>query len=409
MLGRKIDLPPTIKTSPTGKIHQYDADSLLDWRGLLGRTGTALFDRRSWIVVVYCSVLAFGTALTLCLLVPGAQRMDRSLFDRLVDYFEVFISLLLAMYMGNCYMRWSQAVSCFKCFLSSIKTLMYTLRAVGVRQELVEELERLTVASCYVLEAEVHCMQQIPVASRVKRWKASVRAIVKKKLLTRDEQREMVRGYDQHAELIIGIHSTMIWTWVGQVMRKMRGENSVTPPMYVRLLFLCQDCLKEVEELKKILMVQFPFIYCHMLCASVHLANILVAIKCGISLGIPLECMVSAHSLAEAVRQGPSLAAMNECREAARGIPVTLLFLSIKPLLYQTVLVMAHSMCYPYGDEPGDLPTEIYIKQMELDLGILGIGSHRQSSIVRGAPPPVRPREDDEDDDICCLEDEERV
>merc|ERR1719158_199933 len=78
----------------------------------------------------------------------------------------------------------------------------------------------------------------------------------------------------------------MMWIWGAEVMAG--GKGDVAPPMYVRLLFLCQDCLAQVELLKTNLIVQLPYTYVHMLCFMVHLINILLALSCGLSIGSAL-------------------------------------------------------------------------------------------------------------------------
>merc|ERR1719235_2346815 len=75
----------------------------------------------------------------------------------------------------------------------------------------------------------------------------------------------------------------MMWIWVAETMSQLK--DSTTGPLFVRLLFLCQDCMAQVELLKTNLIVQLPYTYVHMLCFMVHLANILMALSAGLSIG----------------------------------------------------------------------------------------------------------------------------
>merc|ERR1719158_1236132 len=97
----------------------------------------------------------------------------------------------------------------------------------------------------------------------------------------------------------------MMWIWGAEVMAG--GKGDVAPPMYVRLLFLCQDCMAQVELLKTNLIVQLPYTYVHMLCFMVHVANILLAISCGLSMG---SAMAEVHSRIEHVESN-----MNEVEQ----------------------------------------------------------------------------------------------
>lgn len=353
-----------VKVDRSGKVYEYDHEGLLGWSSMCFWSSTIFVHRCVRFVIPCVMLVALGTASLTFLLVPEPRHFRASSFNEFVIYIKYFIALILGLFVKTCYARWWQSVTTFKVYLTSIKQLVYSLRAIRVREEFIDEIQRLCVASCYVLHAEVHNMPVKSPDERYRRWQSSMQALVTRGLVKPQEQAELMKDYRQHAEQLMGVHSTMVWTWIGEIVGVLRSQPNVTPPMYVRLLFLCEDCLAKVEDLKTLLLVQIPFPYAHMLAALVHAANILMAVSVGMTLGSEIDEIVNGEG-SPIKQQNPQL---RKLYPAIQMCMMQGVFLCVQPLLYQAFLVLAHWLSYPYGDEYFNMPTETFIDHMQLDL-----------------------------------------
>lgn len=391
-----------------GKIYQYDHELLLTWRVLLGWTGTIFVQRAVYIILPYVAFLAL-VAFTACYVgIPHARKLDTARFDDFVNYIKVFIAFMLGLFLNNAFKRWWSSVTYFKRFLVSIKQLMFTMHAIGIEQELFEEIERITICSSYILNEEVHCAQLNSHRQRKVRWEKSLTQLVDNKLLTEEERKDLedCSGCLSTGQDVLGVMSTLTWIWVGETMSLVRNQPKVAPPMYVRLLFLCQDCLAQVELLKTNLIVQLPFTYVHMLCAMVHIANILVAVSCGLTLG---SAMAEAQSRVQQIenvvqeQEGHDVASedgylllmlahvgkkvlmpggghlVEQTYQAFQVLGMQFVVLLFQPLMYQSFLVIAHALCYPYGAGICHMPTETFIEQVRHEMTVMkqGKNNHR--------------------------------
>lgn len=385
------------KVNGSGKMYEYDHEFLLGWRSLVARTGTIILERMVWVVIPNVTLVALSIAALEFFFVPGARRFNSQEFSDFLVYIKVFIALMLGLFVKRCYSRWWLSVVTFKYFLTSIKQLLYTCRAINVREEVVDEIQRLCIASCYVLHAEIHNMQLKNIEEREIRWQQSIGALVARRLLTPAEQTELEKDYRKHAEQIMGVHSTVVWTWIGEVMGSLSSEDNVAPPMYVRLLFLCQDCLAKVEELKTFLSVQIPFNYFDMLAKLVHLANLMMAVSSGLTLGSAFHEIHYRNQQADLKNGKHESHIMRELYSAVQVCFMQVMMLLLQPILYQSFLVIAHELSYPYGDDLWNVPTETYISHMQLDLEI--IVNSREEKRRRSSNSEAEKKDDDEDDD----------
>jgi len=221
------------------------------------------------------------------------------------------------------------------------------------------------------------------------------------KWLTHDERLDLEEDYSGKTKQELGVRSTTIWTWIGENMSQIRSEPQVAPPMYVRLLFLCQDCMAQVEDLKTNLTVQIPFTYAHLLSLLVHLSNVLLAISCGLAFGSAIAEITSRQDEIDA--SGTKKDHLGEYYEAVQVIGMQIVILIIQPLLYQSFLVIAHALCYPYGEDICHMPTETFIQQMHYELKVMGEGkaNHKLRRALALADDGKKKKddEDDEDDD----------
>lgn len=396
-----------LKVNHRGKVYEYDHEALLTWNALLATTGTIFFQRRVYIICPIVLGIAFVCGSAVYWFVPSARKLDTHRFNDFVTYIKVFIAFMLGLFLNNSFRRWWASVSSFKKFLTSIKQLMYTLHAINVRSDLFDEIERCTVCSCYVLNEEVHTAQMKDPELKRLRWLKVMDWLEQQKWLSHDERLEIKHDEQSIDHQELGVRTTIIWTWIGETMTLVRAEPTVAPPMYVRLLFLCHDCMAQIEELKTNLTVQLPFTYAHMLAVLVHLSNVLMAISCGLAFGSAMAEITSRTNEVEAT--GTSRRVLGEFYEALQTLFMQVVILIIQPLLYQAFLVIAHALCYPYGDEICHMPTETFIQQMHYELEVMKKGkqSHRkrrmeierQKTLAYGSKKGGKDDDEEDDDD----------
>lgn len=397
-----------LKVNHRGKVYEYDHEALLTWRSLLASTGTIFFQRKVYMVVPLCICVALLSMSIVVFCIPKARKLDTGRFNDFVVYIKVFIAFMLGLFLNNSFRRWWASVSSFKKFLTSIKQLMYTLHAINVRDELFTEIERTTICSCYILNEEVHTAQLTDKALRHARWIKVMNWLFESKYLTQEERDEIEHDESAIDHQELGVRTTILWTWIGETMSLVRSEPQVAPPMYVRLLFLCHDCMAQIEELKTNLTVQLPFTYAHMLAVLVHLSNVLLSISCGLAFGAALAEVRSRTDEVEA--PGTSRRVLGEFYEAMQVMCMQVVMLCIQPLLYQSFLVIAHALCYPYGDEICHMPTETFISQMHYELEVMKAGKtnhrrrreeyERQKTLGAGAlGGKKKGKDDDEEED----------
>lgn len=397
-LGKKAVPKPMLKEQHQGRLVGYNHEALLEWRALFASQGVIFLQYRVYIVVVYVMCLMCITACAVLFLVPHARRLNTDAFGKFVTYIKVFIAFMLGLFLNSAFARWWSSVRSFKRFLTSIKQLLYTLQATEVNQNLYHQIERLALSSCYILDEEVHHSQAgLGVKQTALRWREHIEQWVDDGRLTKVEGQELMdkhkpgtgvtprakhyKGFGatprgQHRESL-GLMSMQIWTWIGEVMEEVRKEPNVADPMYVRLLFLCQDCMARVEDLKTNLKVQFPFTYCHMLALMVHIANFLLGISAGLAFG---SAVAEIWARADEVGMQPgepigvihgSKRVMSNFYEAWQVVGVQIVTVIVQPVIYQSFLVIAHSLCYPYGEELIHLPTSYFIELLEGEVEVM--------------------------------------
>lgn len=377
-IHRKANLRDTIighdtvfRKSHNGKIIYYDHERLLTWKAMFALGGSVFSHRNVWSVGFYVAALAFVVAFAVAHLLPSARKLDTKKFTYFVTFLKIFISFMLGGFIDKCFNRWWSSVSTFKRFLVGIKQLMFTLYATKVDPDMFMTIERYCIASSYLLNTEVHNAQTMQTGRENAMFKIdqTFDFLVENDLLT-EKERSMMESVRHETDCQLGVMTMTVWTWIGEMMSQVKreaGGASISPPMHVRLLVLCQDALAQVENLKTNLVVQIPFAYAHLLAFLVHLNNTLLGISCGLSIGSAVSEAMSRHETA-AETGGWSTHLVKEYYGAMQVVGIQVLVVLVEPMLYMAFLHIAHSLAYPYGDEQYHLPMETFIAQLHIEL-----------------------------------------
>jgi len=391
-LINKFKSPPTFKTAHNGKMEYYDHERLLSWQALFIISQSVFADRRVWTTGIYMMCISALTATALVILVPSARRFSTDGFSYFVTFLKVFIIFMIGIYLNKSFKRWWSTVMAFKSFLTSIKQLMYTIYAIDVSRDSFEMIERYCIASAYILNTEVHNAQHIENETTMETYymhhlQQTFAFLQESELLQAseiDELREVKEETGGHC----GILTTTMWAWIGEQVSEVKREAdeakvTIPPPLHLRLLILCQDCLGQVEELKTIISVQVPYSYAHLLAFLVHVYNTLLAFSCGISFGsAAAEVLVRRKQMSEHPTTSAMADMTRELYGAAQVMGVQFLIVLIEPVLYQAFLHIAHALCYPFGNSSYHLPVESFIAQLHLELVVMALGKQNHEDIM---------------------------
>jgi hypothetical protein len=356
-----------------GKVYAYCNEELLTWQLLFSKTPSIVMSWRVWIVVPCVLGTSCGFVSMIALQTGYSSFFDMGKVDEFGRYLRVFIAFMLGLFMNGSFQRWNTSVNNFKGYLTSVKQMMWSVRVMKIRQELVEELQRKCLLACYVLEAEMRtdigCEAEVFEAH----WDATWDFLVEEKLLTEEEEKVFRSECDRERRLVFdsATHSAVIWAWVGQLLEDIRREPGVLVPMYVRLVGLCHSCLQDVDQLKTCTQVQVPFTYAYLLATIVHLNNFMLAVCSGLQIGASLMNMkVDEGKAKESTSTSVDEHVTRDLYKSAEILVMQTLLLLIQPLMYQACLVIAHVLNHPFGDHACHLPTMTFILQLRDELDV---------------------------------------
>jgi len=362
---------------PQNKLLYYDQDTLLSWRAAMSLGSSALNQRVVAWMVAGVLLTALCSAALVAAFVPDAHKMNTKRFARFLVLIKVFICFMLGIYVQQSFKRWSATLMEFTKYLTSIKQMVFLFNSIKVNHEVLEEVERRSIAASYLLNTEIISMQNM------NRDSSGMRQ-------TLDDMRdEKLLEPDEHAklsEVLVWKQSTnsfgtlavscTVWAWIGEIISqtKLEGGGAIAPPMHVRVLAMCQNCMGRMEELKANVVTQMPHGYAQLLTVLIYLNNFLLALACGLTVGSTIS---EAHMRNEqlmargAEDRSGYRGRVGELYEALQTTGVQLVILMCEPMLYITFLNIGHILCYPFGKQPYNLPSEGFIRRLHLELLML--------------------------------------
>jgi len=371
-----------------GKVYVYSNEQLLTWRILFNRAPSIVLSWRVWIVMPCVLGMAFGCALMIELGVPYANMLDTTRIDEFAKYLRVFIAFMLGLFMNNSFGRWQSAVSTFRQILTSIKQLMWTARMMHLREDLAKELERKCLVACYIIDAEMRTDLSCKASDCQEHWDRTFKLLKEAGFLTDEEDKDLRTDRKGLLDFDMGGYSTKIWSWIGNVISRVRQEPGVLVPMYVRLVSVSHSCLGQVDQLRTCVQVQVPFTYSYLLSMLVHLNNVMLALCSGLKLGASMAELRESDKLGKSTSPEVLHALFNSAEIAGTGT----LILLIQPVMYQACLVIANMLNHPFGDDISHLPTETFILMLRDELAVLADSFETDEA---SKSLPAKPKDDD--------------
>jgi len=361
-----------------GKVYAYDNEQLLTWRVFIRGAPPMILSWRVFLIVpcVLGTAIVFGVLLFLG--VDASSLLDLSRLEEFQRYLKFFTAFLLGLFMNSALGRYNASVSNFTGLLTTVKQTLWTVRLMGLSEKIVDDLERKMLLACYILDAEMHTDLSSKAVAWQSHWDERFHLLKEKDLLS-DEEESKLRGKRsavlQHLEVDMGIYSAVVWSWIAQVISKIREEPGVVVPMYVRLVGMALSCLTDVDRLKTAVRVQVPLSYAYLLSMIVHLNNITFAMCSGLEISASLMTIEGT---------GPRINGTT-FYSAFEIFGLHIVLLMIQPLMYQSCLVIAHMLSHPFGDHIFHLPTETFVLLMhdEIKISAHSFESHRPKHQVR--------------------------
>jgi len=374
----------------TGKINYYDHEKLMSWQSLYLLSCSALTQLPVVWMIMYVLSVTFSCA-ALTMLIPHARKISTERFNLVLTFLKFFLSFMVGIHVQQSFKRWWHCVKGFKDYLACIKQMMFLLRAVNLDPEMTQTIKRLAVVSSYIFNEEVINFQQIKRSRQVWMGK-TVDWLVASNLLEDDEREKldqvMAWKYKVHAFDAMPMSST-IWAWIGHMLSRARveGVQNIPPPLKIRILSSCQECVAKVEDVKAVISAQIPFMYAQLLMSLVYVNNTLLGITSGLAIGSAIcEIWARVKQLEDNpdfIRPGPSSSPIfvksrgdiiGEFYEAVQTAVVHLAIALFEPMLYTAFMHIADMLSYPFGDQAYHLPTESFIAKLHVDLNVLDEG-----------------------------------
>lgn len=373
-----------------GKVYAYDNEKLLTWRVFMRRTPFMILSWRVFLVVpcVLGTAIVFGALLFLG--VKPSSVLDISRLEEFERYLKFFSAFMLGLFMNSALGRFNASVSNFTGLLTSVKQTLWTVRLMGLSEKIVDDLERKMLLACYILDAEMHTHLGSKAVAWQWHWDERFHFLKEKGLLSEEEESQL-RGNRaallHHLEVDMGTYSSVVWSWIAQVISKIREEPGVLVPMYARVVGLAHSCLADVDRLKTAVRVQVPLSYAYLLSMIVHLNNITLALCSGLEISASLMTIEGT---------GPRIIGFT-FSSAFEIFGMQILLLMIQPLMYQACLVIAHMLSHPFGDHCFHLPTETLVLLMHDEIKISGqsFESHRKNDQVENLQGTRAPDRED--------------
>lgn len=338
------------RTAHNDKLLLYDHESLLSGKALLYLGLSAFVQRPVIITVIYCICIA-ATCATAVFFIPKSSKLDSSKFASFSMFLRVFIGFMLGTYVLQSFKRWWHSVSTFEKYLMSVRQMLFLLYTIRGRPEWRKMVDRDQDA---LLD-----------------W------LVDNDYLSQDE-RDVLKANDSdlnHNKSACS-KTRAVWSWIGELVSYPKVEEGVAvlPPLLTRTLVLCQACINEIELLKMNITMQMPFMYAQLLAILVHVNNTILALSCGMAVGSSMNEIRRRSEQLSGHRETANshLETMEQLYGAIQSVGTQIVILILTPVLYVAFLHLAHMLCYPFGDEVYNLPTETLCANLHADINHMG-------------------------------------
>jgi hypothetical protein len=342
------------------KILSYDLDSLvisgalhtaLKTAGTVFSMDSSLAKSQLWYTFLFLVTLI----VTYVWFPHDSTRSPSDALEELARYLNVFIPVVLGLYISLCLARW------------------WSLRIDGIGAVLDASANIALLMSGMFPDPEFEGLHD-----QVLKWGvASLSTIVsscrgKKEIdglgpkgdgLLSDEEMEIMESVPYRARPVL------LWCWILMLNSKICEEHNLPPGKYRDIAQECVLARNGISLIWTYLRTQLPFAYVHLVAILVNLNNLVTSVKCGMSMALGIKTEV----YSECVNQ--------------------ILFLFVVPPLYQGLLGISHVIHDPFGEDMLDFPVMAFQEYMNEGC-LITTGSGLRCPALRESWNPSPPQPD---------------
>jgi hypothetical protein len=382
---------PAFACEKSGKLVTYDHHQLLTVKAFAHMGSSVLTHWPIWCCLIYVAVIAILCA-TMMFWLPSAKSFDTDRFRVFCTFLKVFISFMVGIYVQHSFMRWWSTVMCFEDFLISIKQLLFFMHSIPTTKESIALVERFSIASAFLMSTELAAAEHMSAEKEYSNMSCMLEDLVSRKLLENVEI-EVLLAKTQTGHMQV---SRTVWSWIAEILSTVSKADgsALIPPMFIRVLTLAQTSIGKIEHLKRNVTVQTPFSYAQLLAMLVHLYITLLAIFGGLVLGSAWNEVVSRGAeMHEAGATRPSGSALRDFYGALQVCGGQMIVMLVEPMLYIGFLDIAHMLCYPFGRDRHNLPTDTFIERLHAEVSMMAVSrSFYREKLARIKGAPIEPR-----------------
>jgi len=395
----KKALGELMKDKPKSKEHLvYNPHYLCSWAIFTARFGTVFSDAKIWYISAGLIAVAMGSGTLLYLVVPRPQDLETDFLFEVVLYFKVFIAFMLGLFMQSCLKRWFACMVALTDFLLAVRKLSWMLDSAGVPADQRDAAQRYMILSCYLLENEITGIWVEDPAKVAERWTALASYLTEERLV-HDYELALLEAEVDHDQ-----RAARVWIWIGQLVTGV-DKQYMAAPMKGAIMGTVNEATKVIMDIKNYVQFQLPYMYCQMLAFFVHLNNILIALACGAAVAVTLATLGSDGPLGEpgALTHAVGAATDHDSgdsggdaggaadmhlftiaghvvraywddvprRKVYRAVQVILgqlFILLIQPIIYQSFLEIASTLCDPFTHPVYGMPLHQHIEELRLQI-----------------------------------------
>jgi len=345
---------------------RYHAVDLCSFKSLLFLP-MSVWNRASlWLHAGLLLVLSLCVAALVVLTVTDHSKLKTHRFQKLSQFLNIFVGLLLGFFMSASVVRWWRCAGGFLKLFDGLRCLQIQLLVLGVPREDVRRVTRYGVISGWILNLELQVEATIKPSEREGSHKHILETFTPRK----EKDMGAYTLTEQEAQWLSAMHDkpSQMWVWIFSYLSKL-AEDGVIPPMqtptYTRIMDLAQLSFDAMRTVRTTTSLQAPYIYVQMLAALVHINNIINAVSFGLTLGTAVGTNLT---WAKVTWDSSIKASLGQASRDVQDCLVSFFFSCFGPFIYQALLEVAISIATPFSSTDGQIPIGRLLKNLETDL-----------------------------------------
>lgn len=264
------------------KILKYDPSHASSICAFFRLSGTAFASAKLWFHVFGFLMISIGVFLLVFFLCRRPELIDVNRVSSLVNYFSLFIAVMLAFYMAVVINRWwAMRSSTLGAFWGAVDDLALILGAHFPELDN-RPLKTLVLRYC-MLSYELIFMQ-------AQGTDGDLSVLIERNLLKEEEGRRLQP---------LSSKAQVVWVWIASVFRLLSEQGKLSSRLLVRLYGICATGRGAIGAIFAHIDTQLPYAYVHLLAVLVHLNSILIAFKAG------AVAAVAVWNLVRSEKRGP--------------------------------------------------------------------------------------------------------